>query len=52
MANERVTIEVLKETGTTEFFSVIVNGRHIWRFDTISQAQGVAGNLRLALSIK
>lgn len=31
------------------FGSLLVNGRHIWRFDTVGDANAAARNLRLAL---
>jgi len=47
-----VGIEVVREErgfGKEPFGILIMNGRHVWRFDGVATAKGVAKNLELAL---
>lgn len=46
-----VTVEILEESrpDNVPFGSLIVNGRHVWRFQTTCQAELAMGNLKKAL---
>jgi hypothetical protein len=43
------SVELRLEMDGGELVSLLVNGRHIWRFDNLSQGCSVMGNLEKAL---